>query len=356
MNESRHRRESLANRDGQSAKPWCGPRRRWLEIVATSALGLLASRQVAGAAAKPLIWRGELLGASTSVTVWHEDRAVADAALLAVAHEVATLESVFSLQRADSALARLNRAGRLAPAPGALLEVLDQCALLHRSSNGAFDPTVQPLWSLFAAHFARPDADPSGPTAAAIDAARARVGFEQVLCEGDAVGFARTGVELTLNGIAQGYVTDRARDVLARYGLSHCLINLGEYRALGMKPSAHAWHVAISHPNLPWRRIATVALEADRALATSAGAGTPFDPRGRFHHLFDPQTGRCANGWRSVTVVAGSAMLADALSTALAVASPARTATILARAPGAGALLLDEDDRLHAMGEAVRTI
>jgi thiamine biosynthesis lipoprotein len=73
----------------------------------------------------------------------------------------------------------------------------------------------------------------------------------------------------------------------------------------------------------------------DVAIATSSGRGTRFDAAGRHHHLFDPATGRSADRCASVTVVAPRATTADALSTALAVASPAAVPHLLQEAHAA---------------------
>ncbi|MCB1748855.1 MAG: FAD:protein FMN transferase, partial [Gammaproteobacteria bacterium] len=297
-----------------------------------------------------LRWQGRLLGAPAEVTLYHPERARAAAALAALAAEVARLDVVFSLHRDDSALARLNRAGRLDAAPAALCELLATCAELHAASDGAFDPTVQPLWDLYAAHFAAADATADGPSAARLGAILARVGFDFVRRAQASVAFTRAGVALTLNGIAQGYVTDRARALLAAHGMPHALVNLGEYAALGPRPDGGPWRVAIAHPEVPWRMLGVVELRAGAALATSAGAGTAFDAARRYHHLLDPRTGRSSASWRSVSVCAPSATLADGLSTALAVAAPAQAEAILARYPAASALVLDQAGRRRTFG------
>jgi thiamine biosynthesis lipoprotein len=58
---------------------------------------------------------------------------------------------------------------------------------------------------------------------------------------------------------------------------------------------------------------------AGGAVATSSPAALTFDAGGRYPHLLDPSTLRPSSHAAEVTVVAGSAMIADALSTALAV-------------------------------------
>ena len=70
-------------------------------------------------------------------------------------------------------------------------------------------------------------------------------------------------------------------------------------------------------PLEPGRVVDTLTLE-NRALASSAGAATRFDVRGRHHHLFDPHSGISANRYLGITVIAPSATTADALSTGFA--------------------------------------
>ncbi|WP_319937968.1 FAD:protein FMN transferase [Allitabrizicola rongguiensis] len=56
---------------------------------------------------------------------------------------------------------------------------------------------------------------------------------------------------------------------------------------------------------------------SNRALATSAPLGTVFDPDGRVSHILDPRSGKpAARVWRQISITAGSAAVADALSTA----------------------------------------
>lgn len=324
-------------------------RRRVLTLVAAASAACLGPLRAARAAAA-VRWTGTFLGAAAEVTLYHPDPSRAAAALDALDVEVVRLERLFSLYREDSALVRLNRDGRLDAAPAELCELLETCAALHSVSNGAFDPSIQPLWTLYATHFAAPDAAPTGPPAAALEAARRQVGLARLRRDGARLVFAHGGGALTLNGIAQGYVTDRARALLADAGMPHALVNLGEYAALGTRPDGGPWRLAIAHPEVPWRNLGVVELAPGRALATSAPAGTAFDAARRFHHLVDPRSGRCAAGWRSVTVAAPSACLADGLSTAIAVAPAADTARILAAYPAAGALVLDADGRLREFG------
>ncbi|MGD9603847.1 MAG: FAD:protein FMN transferase [Gammaproteobacteria bacterium] len=298
----------------------------------------------------PLRWRGRLLGAPADILLFADSHDLAESALASARDVVRRLDGVFNLLAASSVVSALNRRGVLADAPAELTEILALCRVLHRASDGAFDPSVQPLWQLYSAHFSQPGKPVAGPIAAARAVARAKVGFDHVHVDGTTVRFGRPGMALTLNGIAQGYVTDRVRDVLVNHGLPHALINLGETRALGSHPDGHAWRVGVARPDIPWQLLTTLSLADGEALATSAGAGTPFNDRGDCHHLFDPVTGISAHSWKSVTVRAPSAALADGLSTALAVAPPERASRILAHYPQATALMLSRNDTLESAG------
>jgi thiamine biosynthesis lipoprotein len=136
-----------------------------------------------------------------------------------------------------------------------------------------------------------------------------------MLVSPDRIAFSRQGMALSLNGIAQGYITDRVVALLRTNGIDHSVVNMGESRALGARPDDLPWQVGIVDPDQPSRIGETISI-VDRAVATSGSYGFRFDAQGRFSHLFNPKTGLSPNLYRSVTVIASSATAADALSTA----------------------------------------
>src|SRR4051794_9773371 len=155
-------------------------RRRVISILAAGAALPAFGRGAVADAPAPFRWQGIVLGAAADLTLYAADRAEAADALAAALAEIARLEAIFSLHQQDSALNRLNRDGRLDPAPFELQQLLSQALQLAAASSGRFEPTIQPLWKLMADHFAQPDADPAGPTAAAIAAVRTAVDYRGV--------------------------------------------------------------------------------------------------------------------------------------------------------------------------------
>ena len=278
-------------------------RRRLIAISAVLAVLPVAARADRGTAR---LWTGQALGARASIRLDHPD---AEAIAARVMAEIERLEDILSLYRPHSALSRLNSEGHLAAPPFELLECLSLADAVHRASGGRFDPTVQPLWALWAQSAAsgrRPDAE-------AIEEARRRTGWDKVEIDAAAIAL-RPGMALTLNGIGQGYVADRVATLLETEGLTGILIDTGEFRALGDRPegggtSGKGWPMRLE----TGQRLAL----RQRSLATSAPLGTTFDQAGQDGHILDPATGMPGPArWRSISISAPSAAIADALATA----------------------------------------
>jgi len=293
-------------------------RRRTLSILAATS-GLLG---LGGALPHDLVseWRGPVLGAEGRMLLAGMARRRAREAIAMTLAEVERLEAVFSLYRPGSELSRLNAAGRI-DGPSHELRVLIGRSLGYwRKTDGAFNPAVQPLWSFLARHFAaNPAAEPDARRLADL----VRLADPALISLGAGRISLAPGMALTLNGIAQGFITDRVAELLRGAGFADVLVDLGEFRAL----PGRRWTIGIEGGG------GSVDI-ADCGLATSASAGTRFTADGRWHHLIDPQSGRSASGFASVTVSAASAAEADALATAFAVAGPSALTRLAQRFPG----------------------
>jgi thiamine biosynthesis lipoprotein len=325
-------------------------RRRFIRIsgaVAGVSLAALGAGLALPGRASPLFheWRGIALGADASLQLYHPDAAEAERLIADALDEVHRLERVFSLYDSTSALCQLNSDGQLADPPQELVELLAMSERYSRATGGAFDPSVQPLWTLYAKHFGMANADPNGPSPADVADAAAKCGYQRVTVAARKVAFERSGMGITLNGIAQGYITDRVAELLRARGVTHTLVDMGETRALDTHPAGRPWSVGIKNPRAEDRLIATIALD-NQAVSTSGGYGTQFDAAGRFNHIFDPATGSCANRYLSVSVIAPTAACADALSTALSVLPIDRASAVLADAGATRAYFVLPDGRV----------
>ncbi len=265
-------------------------RRRFIAISAAFAPSMALANT------GPYVETGIALGARVTLRLHHPD---APRLATMAMEEIRRLEGIFSIYLPTSDLSRLNRDGTLPAPPFELLECLSLAGAIHAASDGRFDPTVQPLWAAEAKATERGHPLTDSERAAA----KGLTGWAGVNLSADAISL-RPGMALTLNGIAQGYIADRVAALLSSHGLTRALIDTGELRAL---PEGR-WTVHLPDREIP--------LEG-RAVATSSPLGMTFGGDGRTSHLIDPSLGRPIQPrWRSISVSAPSAGLADALSTA----------------------------------------
>lgn len=320
-------------------------RRRFIRIAASFAGCAVLPAQRGFSAPALHRWRGVALGADCEIQLYCPEGRRAQELVDACIAEAQRLESVFSLYRQDSALRRLNRDAVLDDPPTDLLRLLSEVDALHRLTEGTFDPTVQPLWDLYAAHFKDGNADPAGPTSTLVAATLNHVGWRHVTFDEARVSLA-PGAQLTFNGVAQGYITDRVCDLLRREGIGHTMVDMGELRGLDARPDGQPWRVGLENAKREVTRSIDI---SSRAVATSAGAATVFDPAGRFTHLFDPRSGSARPLWSSVSVVAKTASMADGVSTALSMLPPERVRRIAAGLDDVDVYLTDDEDRMRAL-------
>jgi FAD:protein FMN transferase len=321
-------------------------RRQCLQLalgLGGSALGDISTAHEAGA----LQWRERaLLGFGT--TLWlraaHADEKRVQWGLDAAVQAIRHVERQMSLFDESSALCQLNREGRLDAADPDLLRVLMLAQRVAAGSDGAFDVTMQPLWQTWeSARQAGVLAD--GP---ALRAARRHVGWRALCVNARGVRLQRPGMAVSLNGIAQGYAADLARSRLQAAGIAHALLDTGEWSAWGQGPQARPWRLGVAEPAAPRLRPLGLELVNDgRAIATSSDAHSVFSADRRHHHIIDPRSGYSPAVWSSVTVLARSCALADALTKVLFMATLPQAMT-QARRWSVDVLLVDKAGRWHA--------
>ncbi len=142
----------------------------------------------------------------------------------------------------------------------------------------------------------------------------------------------RENCRLDLGAIAKGHIVDRLHAILDSLGLSDHIIQAGGDIRLGGKKSSGPWILGIRHPRSADSLSGRISLSTAMAVSTSGDYERFFEANGeRYHHILDPRTGRPARGVSSVTVLAGSGIVADVLSTSLFVLGPDKGAELARR-------------------------
>ena len=283
------------------------------------------------------------MGTLVSVTALGASRSRVDDAVGRAFDEMHRLIAIFSRFEHDSALFVLNREGRLDGPPPELAGVVARALRYHRVTRGAFDISVAPLVDLFRGLRAR--STPTTPSEAEIREAMALVNARGITASRRELRFASTGMGVTLDGIAKGFIADRMASVLDRSGIADYLIDAGgDLRVSGGNERKEPWSIGVHDPWDATRPADTVRLSAG-AIATSGSYEVYFDADRRFHHIVDARTGRSPDHCVSATVMAPTAIAADALATAVFVIAPLESIRFVETLAGCACFVLGADGR-----------
>lgn len=215
---------------------------------------------------------------------------------------------------------------------------------ISQKTGGLFDITVRPLIDLWN-HAGEEKQEPSY---AQIVSAGLRVGSDLIELTGDgSLRLLYPGMEIDLGGVAKGYAVDEAARILRSHGFSDFFIDAGgDVYAAGLNLKGERWRIGIQHPRKSDELIEILSI-SDQAVTTSGDYERFFEINGKkFSHIIDPQTGYPQRGNMSATMIAPSAMTADAYSTALMILDPqAAMACIDELGDGFAALVVVETDQ-----------
>ena len=272
--------------------------------------------------------------------------------VLAALDEIQRLERKLSVFLPDSQVSYINKVAPFSPVPldEELFELIRFCLTLSEQTGGAIDITSTPLWKIwgFAGKQVRI------PSEKEIAAALENVGSRFVELDESArtIRLTKPGVALNFGCVGKGYALDIAAKILKEsemhdfqfHGGMSSVLTCGNFRHSAGK-DGNGWPIGVAHPMLPDKRLAEIRLR-DRALGTSGSQKQFFlHNNRRFGHILDPRTGYPAEHTLMVTVVADSAMLADALSTAFFVMTPREVESYCANRPDVSALLIATSEK-----------
>ncbi len=311
--------------------------------------GLKKGRNVSGAIFKQprdlvkISRTRQALGTKVAITAFHQDARSVDAALNSAFAAIEQVEELMSLYRLESQITQLNHNQTLRDPHPDLVYVLETAQRLSEKSKGAFDVTIQPVWRLFF------EAAQKGvsPSQAELALALEKVDWRSLKVESKAVRLANPETAITLNGIAQGFAADKASEALKAYGVRSALIDTGEIGSIGHPAEREGWTIGIKHPRKEDAFLGLAKLD-ERCLATSGDYETYFSDDFRHNHLLDARTGRSPRDLSSVSVVATTAMEADALSTAAFTMGLTEGKKLIEKESNADALFVTKSGQLFA--------
>ncbi|TAL88626.1 MAG: FAD:protein FMN transferase [Candidimonas sp.] len=257
-----------------------------------------------------------LMQTSVAITCLADDVDKAGSAIDAAFRRMANTVAVLTRFDPAGPMARLNRDGYLENLPPELRDVLHRSLEISAATDGDFDISVLPVLQFFE----------SMRQPAVLDTAdRAQIGerdhlinYRRVVLDTHGVRFTRSGMAVTLDGLAKGYVIDQGIASLKASGIESALVDAGgDLRAISGNDSNRQWHVGIVDPaNI--NKVAAVVVLRNAALGTSGNYRIFYSSDKTLFHVINPHTGYSPLNYSSVTVMAETSVDADAMSVAAA--------------------------------------
>jgi thiamine biosynthesis lipoprotein len=314
---------------------------------ATAAVLVLAGITIpAGSVAgelERLEYRQILMGVPVRILVYAREKEAANTAVHAAFDRIRQLNLIFSDYDEDSEISRLVRSapGQPVQVSSDLASVLAESLDLSRRCEGAFDVTVGPLVALWRSSRRTKRL----PTAAAIAAAKERVGYQFVHLnlKQRTVTLDKPGMRLDFGGIVKGYAADEARTVLRQRGFPQALVALsGDISAGDAPPGEPGWKIGVAGLEASAAEPTDSVWLKNKAVSTAGDAFQFVEIGGkRYSHLLDPKTGLGITRSVSVTVIAPTGLASDGLDSAVAILGPEKGMKLIAAVPGANGLFIE---------------
>ena len=328
-------------------------RRQCLQSIGMLGCGLLASPMIlagpARAGLEPKLQESKktlpLMGTLISITVLDSSLDKACQAQEKAFSRMKELISIFDRHNSATPISYLNEHGHLQAVHPDLLTVLRSSEKYYSLSEGSFDITILPLLERNQKLYS--------PGAAQVGTSATKhkdlcVGSDYLEYSPKFVRFLKEDMQISMDGIAKGFIVDQAIYCLKEQGIDYALIEAGgDIRTIGNPKGQKTWKVGITDP---WNKdgyVQILNLE-NGALATSGSYQRFFDTAQKHHHLIDSESGESPGHTVSCSVAAPTALEADALSTALFVKPPQKSLALANRLHNIEACLISPQGKLFS--------
>ena len=232
-------------------------------------------------------------------------------------------DQLLSTYKKDSALMRFNDSQSLSPWPvsEAMADIVTTSLRIGARTDGAMDITIGPLVNLWG----------FGPEQQPV----------QILQKD------LPDLYVDLSTVGEGYAADHLARLMEQEGISRYLVSVGgALNSRGMNGAGKPWRVAIQKPTDKENAVQAVVDINGHGISTSGSYRNYYELDGkRLSHVIDPQTGRpIEHNLVSVTVIAPTALEADAWDTGLMVLGPEKAKEVVRREGLAVYMITKEGD------------
>lgn len=273
-------------------------------------IGCSANAQQPISALQRYEFYGQAQGTGYTITYYHKSPIITQISIDSI-FEV--IDKSMSLYRADSKISAFNLSSTnqidLDPH---MQKVLKRAFQVNKESKGLFDITVKPLVFLWGFG---PEKTVGIPDSSSILQTLQLIGMNKLKMSANKLIKKSSGMQIDLNGIAQGYTVDVLADFLKSKAVKSFIVEVGgEIRAEGYKPGKERYKVLLQRPEQA-QGVKESIIELKNMAITTSGSYEKFRTvkNYRFSHHMDPKTGYpLKSNIISVSVISKKAMDADA--------------------------------------------
>ena len=258
------------------------------------------------------------MGCGFEATVVANDVQQADTFLDAAIKNIRRIEALISSWDENSQTGHINRSAGIEPVQVdvELFNLIKRSIAISELTDGAFDITyasMDKVWKFDGSLTQLPDSK-------TVKESVRKVGYQNIRLSEDnrSVFLPEKGMKIGFGAIGKGYAADHTMNLLKSLGVTSGIINAsGDLRTWGQQPNSAPWQIGVKNP-LNKNKVFVLLPLVNQALVTSGNYEKFITINGkRYAHIIDPRTGYPTSGLTSVTIIASSAELADALATSV---------------------------------------
>ncbi len=258
------------------------------------------------------------MGCGFEVTVVAMDAQEADVFLEAAIGNIRRIEALISSWVDNSQTGQINQSAGIEPVEvdPELFYLIKRAIAISELTDGAFDisyASMDKIWKFDGSVTQLPDSS-------IVKESVKLVGYKNIQMNeaNHSVFLPEKGMKIGFGAIGKGYAADHTMNLLKSLGVTSGIINAsGDLRAWGQQPNGAPWQIGVKNP-LNKNKVFVLLPLVNQALVTSGNYEKFITINGkRYAHIIDPRTGYPSSGLTSVTIIASSAELADALATSV---------------------------------------
>lgn len=291
-----------------------------------------------------------LMGNSFTLTVVAEEESFAMSCIEKAIEEIRRIEHLLTTFREDSQTNQVNASAGIAPVrvDKEVFDLIERSTRISQVTDGAFDISYgsvdKSFWN-FNIHMQQlPDADEAREKVKLINYRNIELNRKDLT-----IFLKEAGMRIGFGGIGKGYAADKAANLLKELGIASGLVNAsGDIKAWGCQADGKPWTVGISHPDDPVNAFSHLRLQ-NNAIATSGNYEKFVLINGKkYSHTINPKTGMPVTGIKSVTIIAPSAELADAMATPVTIMGVKAGISLIDQLPGLSCLIIDDNNTIYS--------